>query len=310
MLRSTLIASLMLSTVAVGVALKSTALEPRTLKSTAIAASQGDMKSTASLSASRPTLTTPVLYAQATPQQATPQTVQVERGGAQIYTQPESSSQVIGSYQAGVVLSPRLRLFNPEGQAWLRVGDHWIPEESVTLLEGEASTALPSARPIPIDLPTPASASAPPTVAPQQQPSAQQPTPAPAPSPTPAPAPQPEAAKPAVTPAPKPQVAPSPALAKPPAAAKSQAKPQPQATAKPAGSSTVVLITKDPKAQVNVRTAANTQSDVVYAGRNGDQVQVLKSQAGEGGYTWYQVKFPVAKVQGWVRGDFIKLGAK
>jgi hypothetical protein len=304
MLRSTLIASLMLSTVAVGAALKSTALEPRTLKSIAIAVSQGDMKSTAPLSeASRwSTITTPVLYAQ-----ATPQTVQVERGGAQIYTQPESSSQVIGTYQAGVILSPRLRLFNPEGQAWLRVGDHWIPEESVTLLEGETSTAAPSARPTPIDLPTPASASAPPTVTPQQQPSAQQPTPAAAPA-APSPSPQPEAAKPAVTPAPKPQAAPSPAPAKPPSPA--AAKPQPQATAKPTDSGKVVLITKDPKAQVNVRTAANTQSEVIHAGRNGDQVQILKSQAGEGGYTWYQVKFPVAKVQGWVRGDFIKLGPK
>ncbi|MEO0376926.1 MAG: SH3 domain-containing protein, partial [Cyanobacteria bacterium P01_A01_bin.17] len=87
-------------------------------------------------------------------------------------------------------------------------------------------------------------------------------------------------------------------------------KPQPKATAKSSGPRKAVLITKDPKAQVNVRTANNLQSDVIHAGISGDQVQIVKSQPGEGGYTWYQVKFPVAKVQGWVRGDFIKLGAQ
>lgn len=237
----------------------------------------------------------PALYAQ-----ATPQTVQVERGGAEIYTQPESSAQVIGQYRAGVVLTPKLRLFNPEGQAWLRVGDHWIAEESVTVLEGQPSpsktptaTKPPATRPTPIDLKPPA--------APIQ------------PSQAPKPSSQPTQKKPqgaASSPAPQPKAAPQ---TKPQAAAKPQAKPKATPKAKPktaTASKGAVLVTKDPKAQVNVRTATNTQSDVIHAGKPGDQVQILKSQAGEGGYTWYQVKFPTAKVQGWVRGDFIKLGSQ
>ncbi len=300
MLRSTLIASFMLSATA-GVALETKAMEP----------------------AKNPA---PILYAQ-----ATPQTVQVERGGAQIYTQPESNAQVIGEYRAGVVLSPRLRLFNPEGQAWLRIGDHWIAEESVMVFEGESNTVPSSARPTPIDLPTPASASAPPKVSPQQTKTQPSPSPAAPPSPqnestvsptspsistssptAPAKPAEPQPATEAVTPAPvkQPAVATQPTPAKP--ASPSPAKPKPEATAKSTATSSNsnqgTLITKDPTAQVNVRTANNTQSDVIHAGNAGDQIQILKSQAGESGYTWYQVKFPVAKVQGWVRGDFIKLG--
>ncbi len=232
--------------------------------------------------------------------QATPQTVQVERGGAQIYTQPESNSQIIGEYRAGVVLTPRLRLFNPEGQAWLRIGDHWIAEESVNVLEGGASTPTTTAPP---STPTSASAAAPPAV---------RPTPIDLPNPTkpsttsPAKPPQtsaqsPQAAQQTVTkpPAVKPQP-------KPPAKPKPKSQPKPQAKATTT-SNRAVLITKDPNAQVNVRTDTNTQSDVIHAGDAGDSVQILKRQPGEGGFTWYKVKFPVAKVQGWVRGDFIKL---
>jgi hypothetical protein len=218
------------------------------------------------------------IYAQTT----TPQTVQVERGGADIYTQPESTSLVIGTYQAGVILTPRLRVFNPEGQAWLKIGDHWIPEESVLVLEGDAKPEQSAARPTPVTIQKPSEATPP----------AANPAPPAAKPPAAKPPTQPAAAKPAAKPQPKP-------------AAKPQPKPQVKAA-----SSTAVLVTKEPKAQVNVRTAANTQSDVIHAGSAGDSVQILMRQLGEGGFTWYKVQFPVAKVQGWVRGDFIKLGAK
>ncbi|MGF1602354.1 MAG: SH3 domain-containing protein [Thermosynechococcaceae cyanobacterium] len=229
-------------------------------------------------------------------QTTTPQTVQVERGGADIYTQPDSNSLVIGTYQAGVVLTPRLRVFNPEGQAWLKIGDHWIPEESVLVLEGDAKpVASTAATPAPSAATQPTAAATRPTPVTIQKPSGTPAATTPA-TPTPAPA---AAAKP---PAAKPPPA-------PPPAAKPAPKPQPKPQAK-AGSNTAVLVTKEAKAQINVRTAANTKSDVIHAGNAGDAVQILTRQAGEGGFTWYKVKFPTAKVQGWVRGDFIKLGAK
>ncbi|MGB7413426.1 MAG: SH3 domain-containing protein [Thermosynechococcaceae cyanobacterium] len=224
------------------------------------------------------------IYAQTT----TPQTVQVERGGADIYTQPEGNALVIGTYQAGVILTPRLRVFNPEGQAWLKIGDHWIPEESVLVLEGDAKPATSATtQPPATTRPTPVTI---------QKPSGTTPaTPAtPATTPT--------------TPVPVPSAAAKPPAAKPtPAPAKPAPKPQPKPQA---ASNKAVLVTKEAKAQINVRTAANTTSDVIHAGKAGDAVQILTRQTGEGGFTWYKVKFPTAKVQGWVRGDFIKLGAK
>ncbi|MEO0377701.1 MAG: hypothetical protein AAF329_24475, partial [Cyanobacteria bacterium P01_A01_bin.17] len=249
MLRSTLIASLMLSSLA-GAAFEARAIESD-VKAASVSLGRLQEVVLPVETDGAELIVASVLYAQ-----ATPRTVQVERGGAQIYTQPESNSQVIGEYRAGVVLSPRLRLFNPEGQAWLRVGDHWIAEESVMVLEGETAAAASSKRPTPIDLPTPASAAALPTVTPQQSGGAQQPMPT-APSPQPAAAPVTAEPKPVVKPQPKPQ----PAAAKP----KPQAKPQPKATAKSSGPRKAVLITKDPKAQVNVRTANNLQSDVIHA---------------------------------------------
>ncbi|NJK40468.1 MAG: hypothetical protein HC934_02220 [Acaryochloridaceae cyanobacterium SU_2_1] len=71
----------------------------------------------------------------ANPAEAYPKTVQVKPGGAEIYAQPKSGGQVIGEYKPGIILSPKLKVFSNEGQVWLKIGDHWVPEESFTVLE-------------------------------------------------------------------------------------------------------------------------------------------------------------------------------
>lgn len=94
---------------------------------------------------------------------APPKTVQVKPGGASIFAQPKSSGEIIGEYNAGVILNPALRVFSNEGQIWLKIGDHWVPEASLQVLEGSQPPAtLPPATTSPQSSPaTPPPASPP-----------------------------------------------------------------------------------------------------------------------------------------------------
>jgi uncharacterized protein YgiM (DUF1202 family) len=69
--------------------------------------------------------------------------VQVKPGGASIFAQPKSSGEIIGEYNAGVILNPTLRVFSNEGQIWLKIGDHWVPEASLQVIEGSQPPATP-----------------------------------------------------------------------------------------------------------------------------------------------------------------------
>lgn len=70
------------------------------------------------------------------------------------------------------------------------------------------------------------------------------------------------------------------------------------------------LFAQDTQAQINVRSLANTQADIVGAGTVGDRVQILAHSSGDDGLVWYKIKLPKSGQTGWVRGDLIKvLGA-
>ncbi|MCG9891149.1 MAG: SH3 domain-containing protein [Thermosynechococcaceae cyanobacterium MS004] len=66
------------------------------------------------------------------------------------------------------------------------------------------------------------------------------------------------------------------------------------------------LIAEDAKAQINVRSLANTNADIVAAGAVGDRVEILEHSVGNEGLIWYRVRLK-SKQSGWVRGDLIKV---
>ena len=70
------------------------------------------------------------------------------------------------------------------------------------------------------------------------------------------------------------------------------------------------LAAQDAKSQVNLRSLANTQAEVVATGKVGDRVQILSTVTNKDGQIWYRIKVSPSGTVGWVRGDLIKvLGA-
>jgi Bacterial SH3 domain len=67
------------------------------------------------------------------------------------------------------------------------------------------------------------------------------------------------------------------------------------------------LIAQESTAQINVRSLANTQADIVAAGAVGDRVQILEHSVGNDGLIWYRVKLVKLGETGWIRGDLIKI---
>lgn len=70
------------------------------------------------------------------------------------------------------------------------------------------------------------------------------------------------------------------------------------------------LIAQDAKAQINVRSLANTEADIVAAGTVGDHVEILEHSIGNDGLIWYRVKLLKSDHSGWIRGDLIKVSGK
>lgn len=69
-----------------------------------------------------------------------------------------------------------------------------------------------------------------------------------------------------------------------------------------------ILMTQDVGSQVNVRALPTTQAPIVHRGMMGDRLQTLRETSGEDGFTWYEVQFEDADIQGWVRSDLLQLG--
>lgn len=65
------------------------------------------------------------------------------------------------------------------------------------------------------------------------------------------------------------------------------------------------LTSRDPDAQINVRSQPTTKSSAPSYGLPDDPVTLLKKAQGDDGYTWYYVKFDGSNTEGWIRGDFI-----
>lgn len=68
---------------------------------------------------------------------------------------------------------------------------------------------------------------------------------------------------------------------------------------------TATLVTQATGAQINLRSLPTTQSPVQGSGLSGDPVTLLRLAEGEGGFSWYHVRFVASATEGWVRGDFI-----
>lgn len=67
------------------------------------------------------------------------------------------------------------------------------------------------------------------------------------------------------------------------------------------------LVAQDAEAQINLRSLASVQAEVVAAGKVGDRVQVLGTSKAKDGSAWYRVKVLRSGQLGWVRGDLIKV---
>ncbi|TVQ13183.1 MAG: SH3 domain-containing protein [Leptolyngbya sp. DLM2.Bin27] len=65
------------------------------------------------------------------------------------------------------------------------------------------------------------------------------------------------------------------------------------------------LTTQAAGAQINLRSQPTTQSAAQGYGNGGDQITLLHLAEGEGGFSWYYVKFDQSGAEGWVRGDFV-----
>jgi uncharacterized protein YgiM (DUF1202 family) len=70
------------------------------------------------------------------------------------------------------------------------------------------------------------------------------------------------------------------------------------------------LAAQDANAQINLRSLANTQADIVEVGKSGDRVQILGTSKGNDGVVWYRVKMLKSGQLGWVRSDLIKVAGK
>ncbi len=70
------------------------------------------------------------------------------------------------------------------------------------------------------------------------------------------------------------------------------------------------LAAQDAKAQINLRSLANTQAEIVTAGKAGDRVQILSTSKANDGVVWYRVKMLKSGQLGWVRGDLIRVSGK
>lgn len=203
---------------------------------------------------------------------AYPKTVQVKPGGASIFAQPKSSGEVIGEYNGGVILTPSLRVYSNEGQIWLKIGDHWVPEASLKVIEGSATTA---------DTPKAIEESKPVTDTPPEVAEGSEtisdifeiPEPAPSQSP-------------ATPPASRPLPPPTP--------------PKPQTRL-------AEVTAADLSIAINVREQPNTSSKAVLAVKPGEKAEILEQQLGEDTYTWYKLRFPDRGAEGWMRGDFVKV---
>lgn len=57
--------------------------------------------------------------------------------------------------------------------------------------------------------------------------------------------------------------------------------------------------------QVNIRSAPSTNAKALHFGFVGDYVDIINSQIGQDGYTWYYVEVSASGVKGWIRADFI-----
>ncbi len=74
-------------------------------------------------------------------------------------------------------------------------------------------------------------------------------------------------------------------------------------------SRTARLTTQAEGSQINLRSQPTTQSTSRGHGLSGDLVTLLRLAEGEGGLSWYYVKFSQSAAEGWVRGDFIDTSA-
>ncbi len=57
--------------------------------------------------------------------------------------------------------------------------------------------------------------------------------------------------------------------------------------------------------RINIRAQPTTGAEAPHYGVPGDQVEILSRRRTDDNYTWYYVRFPKSKVEGWVRGDLL-----
>ena len=81
--------------------------------------------------------------------------------------------------------------------------------------------------------------------------------------------------------------------------------PPPSTNAIPLSAQPARLTSRDPDAQINVRSQPTTKSSAPSYGLPNDPVTLLKKAQGDDGYTWYYVQFDGSNTEGWIREDFI-----
>lgn len=68
-----------------------------------------------------------------------------------------------------------------------------------------------------------------------------------------------------------------------------------------------ILVTRDPLAGVNVRSAPSINANLVVIANPNEAVTILAETQRPDGYLWYQVRLATTGREGWVRGDLVRL---
>ncbi|MBN8562802.1 MAG: peptidoglycan DD-metalloendopeptidase family protein [Leptolyngbya sp. UWPOB_LEPTO1] len=67
------------------------------------------------------------------------------------------------------------------------------------------------------------------------------------------------------------------------------------------------LIASDRTGQINVRTRPSTSATLAGFAVAGDGIQILDQIQGRDGYTWYRMQSNRSGIEGWVRGDLVRI---
>lgn len=79
------------------------------------------------------------------------------------------------------------------------------------------------------------------------------------------------------------------------------------AAALPALAVPAVLVARNPRTHINVRSQPSVHARSPHYGLPGDPVEVIRTVYGKDGYRWHYVQFHHSGATGWIRADLVRV---